>query len=139
MDECFRLLTEYLEKKMQIADGTLEEYFLVRAGFFREYPVYQRLFCEANINLPVHLYAKIQNCRHSFDALNIQILEHLLASADLRPQICRNEVIDIFRQFQDFINTKYQENDFESHEKNCKKILNVLLYGVIDRKEQNYV
>ena len=51
VEECFCLLTEYLSKKMQVADGNiekqLEKYFAVRQAFFIEHPVYQRIFCEA--------------------------------------------------------------------------------------------
>ena len=58
----------------------------------------------------------------------------------LRPQFTKQDVIETFRQFQDFINAKYQfsdlsEQEFETHEENCRKALNILLYGVVKQGE----
>ena len=114
----------------------LEEYFAVRMSFFTEYPIYQRIFCEVMITPPTHLETKIQECKRNFDQLNIQILDKLLAPLSLRPPITKGEVIETFRQFQDFINIKYPVTEFEAHEQSCKRALNILLYGVIDRREQ---
>lgn len=82
---------------------------------------------------------EIQKCKQSFDDLNIQILEQLLTLFSLRPSISKDEVIEIFRQFQDFINVHYQIADtngqeVEAHEEYCRKALDILLYGVIERK-----
>lgn len=145
--ECFQRLTEYIRANM-IKQGDmgfcLEEYFAVRTRFFRSYPVYQRIFCEAVISPPAHLRAEIQTCKQDFDALNIQILEQLLAPLSLRPGVSKSEVIETFRQFQDFINIRYQIADtngqeFEAREENCRKALDILLYGVIERKNTNHV
>lgn len=51
-----------------------------------------------------------------------------------------DDVIETFRQFQDFINIRYQMTDlndhtFEVREEKCLKALNILLYGVIQRKK----
>lgn len=141
VEECFRLLTEYLKAKIQPEEGTVEEqlekYFTARADFFAEQPVYQRIFCEAVITPPSALKAGIQKRKQPFDALNIQILERLLAPVSLRPQVSKSEVVETFRQFQDFINADYQTDDFEIHERKCRKALNILLYGVIERKEND--
>ena len=88
------------------------------------------------ITPPTHLETKIQECKRNFDQLNIQILDKLLAPLSLRPPITKGEVIETFRQFQDFINIKYPVTEFEAHEQSCKRALNILLYGVIDRREQ---
>lgn len=144
VDECFTLLTRHLKDAVQMTPGKtqeqLEEYFTARSNFFRENPVYQRIFCEAVIAPPSHLQIKIQKCRQIFDALNTQILECLLEQISLRPQFTKQDVIETFRQFQDFINAKYQfsdlsEQEFETHEENCRKALNILLYGVVKQGE----
>lgn len=148
VEECFSLLTEYLRKKMQSPQGDvteqLEKYFSARMTFFKEQPVYQRIFCEAIITPPAHLKAEIQNRKQNFDDLNIQILEHLLSSLSLCPQVTMPEVIDTFRQFQDFINASYPANQetsqmLESHEEKCRRALNILLYGIVERKEPHHV
>lgn len=141
VEECFDLLTEYLEEKMKSENGNvteqLERYFTARTDFFAEHPVYQRIFCEAVITPPYALKEEIKERRRSFDLLNIQILERALAPVSLRSQISKEEVIETFRQFQDFINANYQVDDFEIHEKKCRKALNILLYGVIEKKERD--
>ena len=50
------------------------------------------------------------------------------------------EVIELFRQFQDFINSRQptaemSPAEFEAREQMCRRTLNVLLYGVIEREE----
>ena len=139
------MLTEYLTEKMQDIKGEAEEqlegYFTARMSFFSEHPIYQRIFCEAVIAPPAHLRAEIQERKRTFDALNAQILEQLLEPLPLRPQITKSEIIETFRQFQDFINANYQVSEltmreFEAHEQGCRRALNILLYGVINREEK---
>ena len=140
VEECFQLLTTHLTEVMKTAEGgveeQLEQYFTARMAFFAAFPIYQRLFCEAVITPPTHLKEEIQKRKKAFDTLNIQILEQLLAPLTLRSHITRNEVIETFQQFQDFINAKYQTAEFEMHEERCRRALDILLYGVIERKEQ---
>lgn len=147
VEECFQRLTEYIRANMRHPGDPaycLEEYFAIRTKFFRSYPIYQRIFCEAVISPPTHLHAGIQACRREFDELNLHILEQLLAPLSLRPGISRGEVIETFRQFQDFINIRHQiagagGQDFEAREENCRRTLDIFLYGVIERKESSHV
>lgn len=144
--ECFQRLTSYIRENMREkgdAEHCLEEYFSIRTRFFRAHPVYQRIFCETVISPPAHLRIEIQTYRQDFDALNIQILERLLAPLSLRSSISRDEVIETFRQFQDYINVRYQMTDpdgleFEAHEESCRRALDILLYGVIEREEAHH-
>lgn len=147
VSECFQYLTEYIRANM-IKQGDmeccLEEYFAIRTRFFQAYPVYQRIFCEAVISPPAHLQAEIQACKQDFEELNVQILGQLLAPLSLRPGISKDEVMEMFRLFQDFINIRYQIADaggqeFEAREENCRKALDILLYGVIERGKANHV
>lgn len=142
--ECFELLTGHILAKMNTEQGTveqqLERYFTVRTDFFNEHPVYRRIFCEAVITPPGHLIDKIKELRREFDALNIEILERLLAPVPLRSDITKAEVMEVFREFQDFINAQFHMKDidaqeFENREKSCLKALSILLYGIIERRE----
>ena len=90
------------------------------------------------------LKAGIQERTREFNALNLRILEQLLAPVALRSDITKSEVIETFQQFQDFINAKYamtgiDRQGFEAHEARRKKALNILLYGVIAREETTHV
>lgn len=144
VEECFQQLTQYIQDHIAYEDISiekqLENYFTLRTHFFQTYPVYQRIFCEAVISPPAHLKSEVQKCKQGFDALNTQILRQLLTPVSLRPDISTEDVIETFRQFQDFINIRYQMTNLSSHtfeerEENCLKSLNILLYGVIQRKE----
>ena len=93
---------------------------------------------------PAHLQAELQARKQVFDTLNVEILEQLLAPLALRPSITKEDVVETFRQFQDFINARYQPADmddssFEAHEASCRKALNILLYGASARKEEQHV
>ena len=144
--ECFQRLTTYIQDSMREqsdAEHCLEDYFAIRTRFFRAYPVYQRIFCEALISPPAHLRAEIQVYKQDLDALNIQILEGLLAPLSLRASVSRDAVIETFRQFQDYINVRYQMVDpdgqeFEAHEESCRRALDILLYGVIEREATHH-
>lgn len=141
---CFQQLTEHIRTQMLETDISLEKhletYFSIRIHFFRAHPAYQRIFCEAVIAPPAHLKAEIQMCKQNFDALNTRILQQLLSPVPLRPDISASDVIEVFRQFQDFINIQYQiadlnDHTFEAREEHCLRALNILLYGVVQRKD----
>lgn len=142
VNECFQRLTEYIRENMphrEDGEGSLEDYFAVRAKFFYSYPVYRRIFCDAVISPPAHLRGEIQKCRQDLDRLNIQILERLLSLYSLRPGISKDVFIEMFRQFQDFIcvhdqMTNTEGKSFDIYDEQCRKALNILLYGVIERK-----
>lgn len=144
--ECFRRLTEFIQENMAQQGGPaccLGEYFAVRTRFFQSYPVYQRIFCEAVISPPAHLRDEIQRCKQDFDELNLRILKRLLAPLSLRPGISQEEVLETFRQFQDFINIRFQTadaggQDFEAREEQCRRTLDILLYGVIEREAAHH-
>ena len=126
-----------------VNQGTPEQrlghYFDARWAFFREHPVYQRIFCEAVVTPPAHLSDGIRRRKQVFDALNTEILEQLLSSVPLRPDITKAEAAEVLRQFQDFVNAHHsgdlQGEGFEAREQECRRILNILLYGVTQRKE----
>lgn len=145
VEECFTALTAYLKENLNAENEAVEEqlksYFNIRISFFRRYPLYQRIFCEAIIMPPSHLAATIQTLGAAFDALNVEILEKLLESVTLRSDITKEQVIDIFRVFQDYINAKYQmmsaqDVHLEEREACCRRALDVLLYGVVTRKSE---
>lgn len=139
--ECFDALTEYLYKKVIIADvpikGALEGYFDARIAFFAENPLYLKLFCNVIMAPPAHLRTALEVIKSDFDALNISALNRLLARAKLRGDMTIAEVVEFFRDYQDFINMRFQMQTFnelslEEHEKRCSSSLKILLYGVIE-------
>lgn len=140
VEECFLELTEYLRGSLP-HEGTvetqLEEYFSSRAEFFLSHPVYRSIFCEAVISPPAHLADGIRARKQAFDDLNVCILERLLRDLPLRSSITMADVIETFRQFQNYINATSSPQDYGLRDLRCKKSLDILLYGVIDREGQS--
>lgn len=144
VEECFQRLTEQLRDTLTMGEGTIEEqleqYFSARMTFFQRYPVYQPIFCEAVISPPSHLLPQIRARRQAFDDLTVETLVRLLQPLSLAPHITINEVVEIFREFQDFINANYSSSllsaeEFKKRDEHCRKALNILLYGVIERSK----
>ena len=144
VEECFQMLTGYLQSHTnmegQTAEERLEQYFRVRLDFFKQNPQYQRIFCDAVIMPPAHLEASIQEKKAPFDRFNIDSLNRMLEPVSLRSDLSREDVVDTFRQYQDYINARYQMTgsekiDIRDHEESCRRALRILLYGVVERKE----
>lgn len=144
VEECFQRLTDYLRDALTLEQGTIEEqleqYFSARVTFFQMYPVYQPIFCEAIISPPSHLQSQIQARRQVFDDLTLDTLARLLRPLSLCPNLTINEVVETFREFQDFINAKYRfshlsAEEFKKRDESCRKALNILLYGIIERSK----
>lgn len=140
--DCFQALTAYLKKKMEEAPAQgvslLEHYFQARLFFFRAHPVWQSIFCGAVITPPAHLVQELQHCRAEFDAFNLEVLERLLAPLELRSDCTQEEAVELFRQYQDYLNARDRVSTLpsvglEAHEASCRKALSVLLYGIIAR------
>ena len=142
IEECFQFLTQRMKAGFQgqgSVEKQLEVYFTLRMEFFHQHPVYQPIFCEAVISPPARLTGEIQKRRQVFDALNVELLQGMLRNLPLRAGITEAEVVELFRMFQDFINARCQmplgdESAFASRDESCRRALNVLLYGVIERK-----
>lgn len=144
--ECFQRLTAHLSTALPTEDTSsveeqLSRYFTARMAFFQENQVYQPIFCEAVISPPGQLAEEILTRRQEFDTLTVATLEHLLRRLPLRADITMEDVVDLFRQFQDFINAQAQssavpaEDRFALRDAQCRRLLKVLLYGVTERRD----
>lgn len=144
--ECFDALTEFLRENMvtegENIESVLKKYFDARILFFNKNPEYLKLFFNAVILPPAHLAESISSIKKNFDDLNVEALTGLLGKAALRRDFTIEEVIEIFRMFQDLVNTQYQMEaiqgiDINRHEEVCSRILEILLYGVIERGDEH--
>ncbi len=137
--ECFDALTAHLNNHAEQMDGDaqsrLTAYFDTRIAFFRENPCYQRLFFEAILAPPAHLSAAITECKAEFDDLNSGIFAEILDCIELCPGMTKQEVVETFRQYQDFINATTAPEDTALHEERARRAVRVLLYGVARREE----
>ena len=146
IQDCFDGLTAYLKLALSKAEASvqaqLDQYFAARWDYFDQHPHQLRLFCEALLSAPSHLRSAIAEVRVEFDRYNIEVLDTILGQLTLRPDFSREEVIDLFRQTQDFINAQYAgqgqtdpENGKE-REQLCQRALAILLYGVVDAERK---
>lgn len=140
--EVYDCLTKYMQNQLSASIGTkenqLERYFDARLSFFRENPLYHKLFCDVVVAPPSHLAQVISKIKADFDALNITVLTELLQSVKLRADVTMQSAVETFRLYQDFVNARHQMelggvSDLEKHEKIRKQSLSILLYGVIER------
>lgn len=137
---CFTELTDCLKGSTRNVnpEEQLKSYFSERLRFFHKNPLYLRIFCDAVMFPPAHLTEDIKRIKREFDRFNKEVLTSVIEHLNLRHDIKREDVIETFRQYQDFINAKYQSSgiediDFKSHETQCYKALDILLYGIIER------
>lgn len=142
--ECFDALTGCLKSMVKLTGGsvetTIESYFDTRFTFFEANPLYLRLFYNTATNPPSHLLQAISEIKAELDALNISVLTSLLKSAKLCAGITLNEVVEVFFEYQDFVNTRLQlqaigTSALKAHEDRCRRSIKILLYGVISRDE----
>lgn len=143
LKECFDALTGYLSSFVadsgMLGEKAMEHYFDMRIRFFEMHPIYLKLFCNAIMNPPQHLISAIREITVHFKALNISILTGLLRRVKLRSDVTINEVVEVFCEYQDFVNSRFQMHTFnegtlKEHEERCCRSLKILLYGVIERE-----
>lgn len=141
--KCFDALTSYLDDVVIIdnlsVDVALECYFDARIAFFREHQLYLGVFCSAIMNPPSHLLTAINEISSNFDAQTFSILTILLKTVKLRSDVTIEEVIKVFCEYQDFVNTRFQmkavgKGTLKEHEARCYHSLQIMLYGVIARE-----
>lgn len=138
--ECFDMLTDFLKEQLTNNNSDcLKTYFDARLLFFEENPLYQSLFCDALISPPRHLKEEIESIKKEFDTLNLSVLDKLLDGVKLHEDYSRDQIIETFQLFQDFVNARYKmapnsELDLKEHEKICSRSLNILLYGITERR-----
>lgn len=141
--ECFDALTDYLSTAAPVGglpvEQGLERYFDARIAFFGAHPLYLGIFCGARMNPPTHLAAAVQKIAADMNAQSEKMLTALLGTVKLRSDVTMGEVVEVFREYQDLINTRFQqkaagESTLREHEERCRRSMKILLYGVIKRE-----
>lgn len=143
VEECFQRLVVYLHNVLSNMKGSVEEqieqYFSARMTFFQENPVYRPVFCEVIMSPPAHLTAEIAAAKKDFDTFTVVTLRRLLQPLPLRCGTTMEEAVELFSYFQDFVNAgipaagEAEHDSFAMREAYCRKMLEVLLYGVVAR------
>lgn len=144
--ECFDLLKDYIEEHFVKESNamTLEQYFTmyfeVRVKFFNEYPYYKKIYMGAVLAPPESLKEEIGQCKKELQEMNVTILENLLSRMPLRTSMDYKKVAGLFMQVFNFAELQHTaENEKESKdvldlEHLNQQILDILFYGILDRK-----
>ena len=143
VSRCFSGLTEYLKSK-DIQDN-LEGYMHMRFQYFSQHPHHARIFFEAVLQPPAALSAQIRELRKDFDSLNRRIYQTALSKIKLREGVTEADAIEYYEIMQEMFNgyfssPAYANKDFHilvaDHEERLSKMLNIMLYGIGERRIQ---
>lgn len=141
--DCFDALTAYLSGAVGIENAPIEQalacYFGARIAFFEAHPDYLGVFCGAVMQPPAHLSTAIGACSAAFRAQAVSLLTTLLQRVKLRPEVTLEEIAEVFCEYQDVVNARFRlyasgEDAWKAHEARCRRSLQILLYGVIERE-----
>jgi len=143
LKECFQALTGYISGHVGEENDRkklLSAYFQARMDFFRTHASYGRLFCEAVMMPPASMRKEIQEIRRDFDRMNDNYLQEILKSGRLRKGLSSDAVARAFRVFQNCLNAGEQndaagETDVVRHEEDCRNLLQIFLYGILEGEE----
>lgn len=140
---CDRLLSYIRE---HCAEKSFAGYMNVRMAFFREYEAEAHIFMEARTNPPGNLTERIQDIFRDFDTLNHEICKHELSKHSLREGITEADALSYFSMIQTFYNSSFMKSLADPmtmdeqiilHEGTLHKLIDLMLYGVAERTEEN--
>lgn len=125
--------------KEQGATENPETYLSARMCFFRNYPNEARIFFEALLTPPSHLFEEIQQILSEFNALNERMYDRTLQSLVLRDGVSRDDAVSYFHLMQLMLNGYFSSPAFQNtdllekvkiHEMIVPKLLDYMLYGI---------
>ena len=132
---------ELAEELGRTADGSIDAYFAARSAWFGKNPDKAAMFCEALLFYPIQLQEQMEACRKKYDEVNAAVLRAVLAGQTVRSGYQEADVQRIFRAFQNFLNAEYRnslikhdEKAILQHDADCRKALQIFLYGIIEEK-----
>ncbi|WP_394923980.1 TetR/AcrR family transcriptional regulator [uncultured Robinsoniella sp.] len=141
---CFDALMECLKTdctKSSQPNLGLEAYLDARQRFFKENPLFIRIFFNAVIQPPSHLKTDIEVLKKDFDQFNLKIFESALSGLTLRRGISMEDatsyftaVQELFHQqcFKDFTDCDNGNNFIMIHEEKVRTSLDMILYGIAE-------
>ena len=139
---CASIVFDALAEELgRTADGSIDAYFAARSAWFGKNPDKAAMFCEALLFYPMELEEQMEACRKKYDEVNAAVLRAVLADQTVRSGYQEADVQRIFRAFQNFLNAEYRnslikhdEKAILQHDADCRKALQIFLYGIIEEK-----
>lgn len=148
VQNCFDALTEYLEEVSGHMRGSpekkLQTYFDARLHYFADHQNDLGIFASAVFFPPSHLTREITELRLEFDELNVSVLTSLLKNHPLRKGLKTKDTVHDFEMYMEYFNLHFKEEIdrkqsletlLAEHEERCHRQLNILLYGVLEKRK----
>lgn len=144
VSRCFEQVTNYLQG--QESGAELQRYMERRFQFFSAYPLYARIFFEAVLQPPEKLKTAIQERKKEFDAFNRIVYRNALENLTLREGVTEQDALDYYEIMQEMFNgyfssSAYAGKDLQflgsEHESRLAKILDLMLYGIVERGDHS--
>lgn len=142
--ECFSKVIEFFEDReieIKNIEKDIKKYVEIRYEFFKENTDFNNIFINALLHPPKHLVKEIEEIKIEFDEYNINYYKRVLANVKFRKNISMEDAIEYFTMFQESFNNyfkgkKYDSSDelFHEHEKKLDRMLNIMLYGIIEEE-----
>lgn len=147
VEECYESLISYLKDKQNTEvlpiEKNLRDYFDNRINFFVKNPSYLGIFLDVGLNTPDHLKDQIKDIKRDFEDINIGILKDMLTGVELRNDLSTDSMIENFRIYINYFNLAFKETldknlskeeAIKEHEKKIQEQINIMLYGILERK-----
>ena len=143
--KCFHDMYDYLQNtpyESGTPQESLNNLLHLRQEYFRENPYYCSIFFHAILQPPAHLRQELHNLQKEFHSFYADCFRRLLGQLHLRDFITVDMAAEYLILFQEMFNGYFQNkmsenNDFhsliEAHEGNLSGILDIILYGLVER------
>ena len=141
VEETFEQLRQYIlahfpnGKEFARLSDKLSRYFAVRTAFFRQQPLYRKIFCEAVMAPPKQLQRKIEALREPLKQTNLALLEEMLKGETLRVDFSPTELAGWIVRLASFFDaqTAVCSPDIGARERQDQQLLDILFYGILAR------
>lgn len=141
VSRCFDEVMTYLQGQEFGTD--LQHYMECRFRYFSEFPLYAGVFFEAVLQPPMQLKEEIRERKKNFDQYNQCIYRTALAKMTLREGVSEKDALEYYGIMQEMFNgyfssPAYTGKDLKilvsEHENRLSKILDFMLYGIVERR-----
>ena len=122
---------------------SLADYMERRHRFFKEFPRHSHIFFEAWLTVPTEISEAVEDEKRSFEQLNEQVFEKLLAESTLKDHISPEQaksylafIQQLFRSYYALAESDTKLSELAGHyEDKLNTVLNLMIYGILKDEE----